>query len=101
MPCQQVHDLYDAYLRPLADTPDMRAVIETGARVKAISRQGIGKVVTRGREDRPFSLVGAEWRNACRVCASDCRCVRHLAEPEPAWRFGPPGHRRGCRSRSD
>jgi len=50
-------DLYDAYLRPLADTPDMRAVIETNARVKAISRHGMGKVVTRGREDRPFSLV--------------------------------------------
>jgi thioredoxin reductase len=50
-------DLYDAYLRPLADAPEMRAVIETKATVKAISRQGIGKVVTRGREDRPFSLL--------------------------------------------
>ena len=50
-------DLYEAYLRPLADTPEMQAVIETKATVKAISRQGIGKVVTRGREERPFSLV--------------------------------------------
>jgi thioredoxin reductase len=50
-------DLYDAYLRPLADTPEMRAVIETKATVKAISRQGIGKVVTRDRKDRPFSLL--------------------------------------------
>jgi thioredoxin reductase len=50
-------DLYDAYLRPLADTPEMRGAIETSTRVKAISRQGMGKVVTRGREDRPFSLV--------------------------------------------
>ena len=50
-------DLYDAYLQPLADTPEMRAAIETGARVKAISRQGMGKVVTRGREDRPFALA--------------------------------------------
>ena len=49
-------DLYDAYLRPLAETPELRAVIETKATVKAISRQGIGKVVTKGREDRPFSL---------------------------------------------
>ena len=39
------------------DTPELRAVIETRATVKAISRQGIGKVVTRGREDRPFSLL--------------------------------------------
>jgi thioredoxin reductase len=50
-------DLYEAYLRPLAETPEVRAVIETKTAVKAISRQGIGKVVTAGREDRPFSLV--------------------------------------------
>ena len=50
-------DLYEAYLRPLADTPELQAVIETKARVTAISRQGIGKMTTRGREDRPFSLV--------------------------------------------
>ena len=51
-------DVYDvASVGPLADTPEMRAVIETKAAVKAISRQGIGKVVTGGREDRPFSLL--------------------------------------------
>ena len=50
-------DLYEAYLRPLAETPELRAVIETKTTVKAISRQGIGKVVTKGREDRPFSLI--------------------------------------------
>jgi thioredoxin reductase len=49
-------DLYEAYLRPLADTPQLQAVIETKARVKAISRQGIGKIVTRGREERSFWL---------------------------------------------
>ena len=51
------NDLYEAYLRPLADTPELQAVIETKARVTAISRQGIGKMTTRGREDHPFSLV--------------------------------------------
>jgi thioredoxin reductase len=51
------HDLYDAYLRPLADTPEFSAVIETKAKVGAITRHGIGKVVTPGRADRPFSLV--------------------------------------------
>ena len=50
-------DLYEAYLRPLAETPELRSVIETKTSVNAISRQGIGKVVTTGREDRPFSLV--------------------------------------------
>ena len=50
-------DLYEAYLRPLADTPEMWSAIETKVTVKAISRQGIGKIVTGGREQRPFSLV--------------------------------------------
>src|SRR4029079_13509461 len=36
-------DLYEAYLRPLAETPELRSVIETKTSVKAISRQGIGK----------------------------------------------------------
>lgn len=49
-------DLVDAYLRPLAETPELAAVIETGARVSAIGRQGIDKVVTKGREGRPFVL---------------------------------------------
>src|SRR5262249_50446920 len=47
-------DLYEAYLRPLAETPELRVVIETKATVKAISRHGVGKVVTKGRENRPF-----------------------------------------------
>jgi thioredoxin reductase len=49
-------ELYTAYLKPLAALPEMAAVIETGTRVCAISRHGIDKVVTRGREKRPFLL---------------------------------------------
>ena len=44
------------YLEPLAATPELSAVIETGARVTAISRHGIDKVVSRAREARPFVL---------------------------------------------
>ncbi|MDF2998284.1 MAG: flavoprotein [Xanthobacteraceae bacterium] len=44
------------YLEPLAATTELASVIETGARVMAISRLGIDKVVTRGREARPFIL---------------------------------------------
>jgi hypothetical protein len=44
------------YLEPLTATPELAAVIETGARVTAISRHGLDKVVSRGREDRPFVL---------------------------------------------
>lgn len=44
------------YLEPLAATPELEGVIETGARVTGISRLGLDKVVSRGRDERPFSL---------------------------------------------
>jgi hypothetical protein len=44
------------YLEPLASTPELSGLIETSARVTAISRLGLDKVVTRGREERPFVL---------------------------------------------
>lgn len=50
-------ELYDAYLAPLAATPDMAAVIETGAKVTAISRQGADKVTSRNRAAKPFVLA--------------------------------------------
>ena len=49
-------DLYEHYLKPLAATPALAAVVETGAKVTAISRQGMDKVVSAGREARPFVL---------------------------------------------
>ena len=51
------HDLYAAYLKPLAETPELSRIIETGARIRTISRQGIDKVVSRGREAHPFALA--------------------------------------------
>ena len=50
-------DLIDHYLGPLAALPQMASVIETGARVTAIGRQGIDKVVSKGRDGRPFALT--------------------------------------------
>jgi hypothetical protein len=44
------------YLEPLAAARELAAVIETDARVTAISRHGVDKVVSRGREARPFVL---------------------------------------------
>ena len=44
------------YLEPLAATPELAAAIETNARVIAISRHGVDKVVSRDREVRPFVL---------------------------------------------
>ena len=51
------HDLCSAYLEPLAQTPALQSVIETGARVHSVSRHGIDKVVSRDRADHPFALT--------------------------------------------
>jgi hypothetical protein len=55
--CPTGAELVSAYLEPLAATPELAAVIETNARVTAISRQGVDKVVSHGRETRPFVLA--------------------------------------------
>lgn len=51
------HDLYAAYLQPLAQTRPLQKVIENGARVHSVTRRGIDKVVSRGRADYPFALT--------------------------------------------
>jgi thioredoxin reductase len=58
-------ELVSDYLEPLAQTPEMAAVIETDTRVTAISRHGVDKVVSRAREGRPF-IVAVESRNGVR-----------------------------------
>jgi thioredoxin reductase len=63
-------ELYQHYLKPLAVTPELAAAIETGAEVKAISRQGLDKVVSAGRETRPFEL---------RIACADGSIRRDLA----------------------
>jgi cation diffusion facilitator CzcD-associated flavoprotein CzcO len=60
-------DLYEAYLRPLAETSEMRAVIETNATVKSISHEGISKVTTEGRGRTPFSLVVESQNGTTRI----------------------------------
>lgn len=59
-------DLYEAYLKPLAETPEMAAVIETNAVVKAITRQGADKVLSKGREAKPFVLAVSNGNGAIR-----------------------------------
>ncbi|WP_374305547.1 FAD-dependent oxidoreductase [Ferrovibrio sp.] len=44
------------YLQPLADLPELKGQIETGARIVAISRAGLDKVTSKGRETKPFEL---------------------------------------------
>lgn len=46
-----------AYLEPLAAHPRIRPYVRYGARVKAITRQGIDKVKSNGRQQQPFELA--------------------------------------------
>lgn len=50
-------ELVDNYLSPLASLLELAPTIETNARVVAISRWGADKVLTRGREQKPFMLI--------------------------------------------
>jgi thioredoxin reductase len=59
-------DLYEAYLKPLAEVPEMVAVIETDTAVKAITRQGADKVLSKGRETKPFVLAVSNGNGAIR-----------------------------------
>lgn len=74
------HDLYAAYLRPLAETPDLKAVIETGARVRSIARHGIDKVVSRDRAQHPFALAVETAAGASRI-----DLVRAVIDASGTW----------------
>ena len=67
--CPTGAELVSAYLEPLAATPELAEVIETNARVTAISRQGVDKVVSHGRETRPFVLAVASKKGVRRDLA--------------------------------
>jgi thioredoxin reductase len=47
-------ELVESYLAPLAATPQLAACIQTDARVLAVSRDGVDKTRTVGREGRPY-----------------------------------------------
>jgi len=59
-------DIYQLYLKPLAKVPELAPHIETGAEVVAITRLGIDKVTSKGREQRPFRLTVARAGEATR-----------------------------------
>lgn len=49
-------EIVSDYLAPLAGLPEIAPSLETGARVTSVSRLGLDKVVSRGRDERPFAL---------------------------------------------
>ncbi len=53
-------DLLERYLRPLAALPVMATHLRLGSRVVAVTRRGLDKVPTAGRETLPFVLRTAD-----------------------------------------
>ena len=49
-------DLREQYMLPFADLPEVRDVIQLGAKVVAISRRHVDKMKDNGREEAPFVL---------------------------------------------
>ncbi len=49
-------DIYHDYLKPLAELPALSSGIVTGAKVVGITRQGVDKVTSKGREAKPFEV---------------------------------------------
>jgi len=60
-------DLIDAYLKPLSQVSEMQRVIETSARVRHVTRDGMDKLVTKGREQRPFALIIENDKGRARI----------------------------------
>jgi thioredoxin reductase len=73
------NDLFSRYLEPLAQTPALRGVIETGARIRTVSRQGIDKVVSHARAEHPFALA-VEGANGPRI-----ELVRAVIDASGTW----------------
>ncbi len=51
------HELVDHYLLPLAALPQLAPAIRLGVTVSAVTRQGLDKLKTDGREGAPFAVV--------------------------------------------
>ena len=66
------NDLVDAYLRPLADLPEIGSRLKLNARVKAVARVGFGKLRTAGRDTAPFDVryAGPDGRESSLIASA-------------------------------
>ena len=85
-------ELYENYLAPLAAQPAIHSRLHLGHRVEAVTRFGMDKVKTRGRESAPFVIrtrntdgLREEWHASVVVDASGTWFT-----PNPLGAFGLP-----------
>ncbi|MHA7306487.1 FAD-dependent oxidoreductase [Arthrobacter sp. TMN-49] len=85
-------ELVEAYLEPLAHTPSIKAALHFSSTVTAVSRVGMDKTHSRGRDERPF-LVRVETADGT-VTDHQVRAVIDAsgtwAQPNPLGQAGLP-----------
>jgi thioredoxin reductase len=50
-------DLYDLYLKPLSELPQVAAHLRLSSRVVSVTRRGMDKMKNTGREEAPFQII--------------------------------------------
>lgn len=93
-------ELIDRYLAPLAAHPAIAPHLRLGSRVVTVTRQGMDRVPSGGREQRPFELVtsagdGTESRHLARAVI-DASGTWHRPNPAGAGGVPAPGERDGA-----
>jgi len=85
-------DLYEQYLKPLAATPEIAAVVRLNSRVIAVSRQGFDKMKSAGREQAPFSILlrDAEGRESEITASAVIDTSGTWSQPNPLGANGLP-----------
>jgi thioredoxin reductase len=85
-------DLYQAYLKPLAETPEMSSVVEVKTTVRAVTRQGADKVASRERETKPFalSLTNGDGRTRTHLARAVIDASGTWTSPNPLGAGGVP-----------
>lgn len=84
--------LRDRYLAPLAAAPEIARHLQTGSRVQAVSRSGIDKVRSPGREAAPFEIRLTDPQGAVRrvLAAAVIDASGTWQNPNPLGANGPP-----------
>jgi thioredoxin reductase len=54
-------ELVERYIEPLASLPQLAPQLRLGRRVVAVSRRGLDKVKSAGRDEAPFEIVAETW----------------------------------------
>lgn len=85
-------ELYEQYLKPLAATPEIAAVVRLNSRVVAVSRRGFDKMKSSGREQAPFSIMlrDADGRESEIIASAVIDTSGTWSQPNPLGANGLP-----------